>query len=105
MLISDAVIIVHMHLADAAAERANGFRDAGHNVSVAKIKTDTDAIKVSHLEHGDEVFRSGGVAGKVLDEDADAEWAGECAEMLESGGSVLHGAGRPGFEFFSEVHH
>ena len=53
----------HAHEPDyALAENGHGFGNAGRDMRVSQVQTDTDIVKVPHLKNGDQMLGCGGIA-------------------------------------------
>ena len=103
MLVFESIVVVHVDGADAALKGGDGVGDSNGHVGVAQVKTDADIVQVAHIEDGEQVFRSSGIAGQVLDEQADTQGVREGSEVFECGEGVLDGARGPAVFFFAQV--
>ena len=105
VLVLDAVVVVHMNFADTLAECGYGFRHSHGDVRVTQVKTNTDVIKMSHLENGHQMLGRGGFTGEVLNQNFDTQWAGKGSQMFERGRCILDSSGRPAVTLFTQMHY
>ena len=103
VLVFEAVVVVDVDGGDVAAQGSDGFGDAYGDVGMAEVKTDADVGQVAHLEDDEQVGRRGGLAGEILDEQADAKGAGKGAEVFEGVDGELDAALGPAVVAHAEV--
>ncbi len=108
MVVFDAVVVVKVELGDAGLEEFEGVVDADvffgcGEVGVTDIEADAYVVEVAHADDLEEMFGSGDLVLKILEQDADAEGMREGFEMLDSGEGIFEDANVPGIILVAEV--